>query len=305
MPGSVRACLICRSAIRFRMKKPAGEAPEIALDIAREFRLVFPYLSSSLELKYKPAGVPVPLLFLQVASFNLSMGELQVYTAASFYPEYKFLLVAEPDSHEGYRSKSWLNSGDDEIAAIRKALHKITRHRIPDAGDAEDLVQETLLTMLSRDPGEELKKGLLVWCQGILRNKVGNYYRKARRNASLKEKHTGPEQMPLFTRDRSTPEIKAWHKELRFIIEEKLLELPPDIRRVMELLVSGLEAGEIAELLYPEPYQNVMNRLFRGRKKLARELIKCGFGPNGADSGRGRGQGKNPARKTRKVSWPA
>ncbi len=222
-----------------------------------------------------------------------------MYNSASYYPECKFLFIAERPSREEYRTKSRLKWGEDEIAAVRTALHKITRHRILNANDAEDLVQDTLMTMISRNPGEELKKGLLVWCQGVLRNKVGNYYRKARRQAVLNEKRPDMQQAQLPARDAATPEITASHKELRSIIDEKLAELPPDIRRVMELLVSGLNAGEIAKQLHPEPYQNVMNRLYRGRKKLARELIKCGFGPY---PGNRRKQKQNVLRVSRKIS---
>lgn len=225
-----------------------------------------------------------------------------MYHPASFYSECKFLFIAERPSNEAYRSKAGSKWGEDEIAAIRAALHKITRHRIPNVNDAEDIVQDTLLTMIAINPGEELKKGLLVWCQGILRNKVGNYYRKARRHANIKEKHSDIQQLQLPHATAATPEITASHKELLSTIEEKLTELPPDMRRVMELLVSGFKAGEIARLLSPEPYQNVMNRLYRGRKKLARELIKCGFGPNPWKKGNRKIPGKNIAGISRKVS---
>ena len=48
----------------------------------------------------------------------------------------------------------------------------------------------------------------------------------------------------------------------------------------MELLLAGLEPGEIVKRLHPERYQNVINRLHRGRKKLAKELAKYGYGPH-------------------------
>ena len=47
----------------------------------------------------------------------------------------------------------------------------------------------------------------------------------------------------------------------------------------MELLIGGLNPGEIVNQLHPERYQNVINRLHRGRKKLAQELAKYGYGP--------------------------
>jgi len=219
-----------------------------------------------------------------------------VYSTAPYYSDCNSLIIAEGPSRKRYLSRSLLKWKEDEIAEIRTVLQRITRHRISNANDAEDLVQETLLTLISRDPGEDLKKGLLVWCQGILRNKVGNYYRKNRRHEFLKEKHSGM-QKKLLPSPAPSPEMTVSDRELRSIIERKLAEMPSEIRRVMELLVSGLNAGEIAEQLSPEPYQNVINRLYRGRKKLARELVKCGIGPNSGSGTKRRQQGKDTARK--------
>ena len=66
----------------------------------------------------------------------------------------------------------------------------------------------------------------------------------------------------------ATQEITLSNKEIRYIIDRKLEEFTPEVRRVMELLVSGLKAGEIVAHLHPEPYQNIINRLYRGRKKM-------------------------------------
>ena len=44
------------------------------------------------------------------------------------------------------------------------------------------------------------------------------------------------------------------------------------------MLIAGLTPGEIAVKMLPERYQTVINHLHRGRKKLARELIRHGFG---------------------------
>jgi len=221
------------------------------------------------------------------------------------YPcqEYQIFFIADNSTLEEYPSRAkQLKLSDDEIAAIRTILQKITRRRIPDVNDAEDLVQDTLLTMITRYPGNELKKGLLVWCQGILRNKVGNYYRRTRRHALFKQQNPDMKQQNQAFPVVATPEITASNNELQLIIKEKLSEFPPAIRRVMELLIAGLEAGEIARQLSPEPYQNVINRLYRGRKRLARELIQCGFAPD-SQSGKNRKRtAGNSIRTPRKAS---
>jgi len=226
-----------------------------------------------------------------------------VRNPAYTYQEYQIFIIAERSTPEEYQSVPvQLELKEDEIADIRSALQRITRRRILDANDAEDLVQDTLLTMITKHPGNDLKKGLLIWCQGILRNKVGNYYRKTRRYASIQAQHPEIHQQDQTSTAIASPEIAASNNELQSIIEEKLAEFPPPIRRVMELLVSGLEAGEIANRLSPEPYQNVINRLYRGRKRLARELVKCGFGPNSRDKRNRKGSGGNITRVSSKVS---
>jgi len=146
--------------------------------------------------------------------------------------------------------------------------------------DAEDLVQDTLLTMITKHPGKELQKGNLVWGMGILRKKVGNYYRRTQRNAFLWTKETriqrGTEHSPVS----ASPETNLFHEELQNIIHQTLPQLPSSQRKAMELLLSGLEPAEIVKRLHPERYQNVINRLHRGRKKLAQELAKYGYGPH-------------------------
>ena len=167
---------------------------------------------------------------------------------------------------------------DEEIAAIRIVLKRLTSIRISNANDAEDLVQDTLLTMISKHPGMALEKGPLAWGLGILRKKVGNYYRKTQRYASLNEQDAGVRQGIII----ASPEVKVYQEELKTIVGAVLSRLPPSQRQALELMIAGFNAGEIARQLHPERYQNVINSLYRGRKKLARELAKYGYAPNTA-----------------------
>jgi len=169
---------------------------------------------------------------------------------------------------------------EEEIAAVRAVLHKLTAIRVFNATDAEDLVQETLLTMLTKRPGGELEKGLLVWSMGILRKKVGNYYRKTQRLAPFGERELLSPQAIREFMETSSPEATVFHQELQEILAESLAQLPAPQRQAIELLISGLNPGEIVRQLHPESYQNVINRIYRGRKKLAKELAKYGYGPD-------------------------
>jgi RNA polymerase sigma factor (sigma-70 family) len=162
---------------------------------------------------------------------------------------------------------------DEQLAHVRLVLQRLTALRIENADDGEDLVQETLLTMTMKSPQEELKKGLMVWSMGILRKKIGNYYRKAQRDTALDENVTarrkpGP----------PSPEDRARYSELLALVQRTVAGLPPQERQVMDLLLAGLPASRIADLLYPERYQNIINRLYRGKHKLQKELAKHGYG---------------------------
>jgi len=169
---------------------------------------------------------------------------------------------------------------EDEIAAIRTVLHKLTAIRVLNPTDAEDLVQDTLVTMLTKYPECELEKGLLVWSMGILRKKVGNYYRKAQRFTTFSEQESCTQQAIREFTDSESPEAKLFHQELQQIVNETLEQFPTSQRQAIELLMTGLDSGEIVKQLHPERYQNVINRIHRGRKKLAKELAKYGYGPS-------------------------
>jgi RNA polymerase sigma factor (sigma-70 family) len=204
-----------------------------------------------------------------------------VYTPAYLHTGYEACWISESSPLPGYKNSAeeyeW---SDDEIAAIRTVLQRLTAVRVMNPNDAEDLVQDTLLTMIMKHPGKELQKGNLVWSMGILRKKVGNYYRRIQRNIPLgaKESRTreGIPQSPIS----SSPESSVFHKELQSLISRTLSQLPSSQRKAMELLLAGLDPREIVKRLHPERYQNVINRLHRGRKTLAKELAKYGYGPH-------------------------
>ena len=194
--------------------------------------------------------------------------------------EYASLYVSESSPCKEYAAApslpEWTN---EEIAAIRIVLQKLSTIRIMNANDAEDLVQETLLTLIAKCPKATLEKGPLVWSMGILRKKVGNYYRKVQRYATLGDKEPELQQQIAQSCAAVSPEVNIFHDELRGLVNETLSQLPSAQRQAIELLIGGLNPGEIVNQLYPERYQNVINRLHRGRKKLAQELAKYGYGP--------------------------
>jgi RNA polymerase sigma-70 factor, ECF subfamily len=169
---------------------------------------------------------------------------------------------------------------EDEVNSIRLALQKISTLRIINSNDAEDIVQDTLLTMVVKRPHISLQKGSLIWSMGILRNKVGNYYRKNRRGISIDDLESFTQQQFPEKFFSPSPEGTIALAELQEIVQDALSRLPDPQRQVMELLLTGLDPGEIVHRLSPARYQSIITRLHRGRKKLAQELAKYGYGPS-------------------------
>lgn len=185
---------------------------------------------------------------------------------------------ADYDCTSGSRPKDW---SEEDLHRIRAILARITALRVGNAEDAEDLVQDTLLTLTMKCPKENLEKGLLVWSMGVLRRKVGNYYRRTRR-----EEETHRQEILMLTPENSvhhpvSPETRYFQGELQALILRILRELPDRQRQALELMLKGLPAHEIANRMAPETYQNVLNHLYRGRKHLARQLAKFGYSSKG------------------------
>lgn len=165
---------------------------------------------------------------------------------------------------------------DEELARIRTVLKRLAVLRIENPEDAEDLVQDTLLTMTEKCPRTQIEKGLLVWAMGILRKKIGNYYRRGQRFVPLDDDSAGASaQGPGVS--PATQESLVHYGELQDLLRGALAGLGPRERVAVELFLAGCPTCEIADLLYPEPYQSIVNWLHRGRKKLARDLARHGY----------------------------
>jgi len=75
-----------------------------------------------------------------------------------------------------------------------------------------------------------------------------------------------------------SPEGLAQYAELCFLIDTILARFQSTERQVLNLHLDGIPAGEIAAMIHFEKYQNVINKIYRGRHKLARELARYGYG---------------------------
>ena len=166
---------------------------------------------------------------------------------------------------------------NEEISHIRRELRKLTALRVLNANDAEDIVQDTLLTLTHSCPEKGLEKGPLAWSAGILRNKIGNYYRKSRYRTNCETSEANLSEGLSQTICTTSPEGELLRGELGSIITDAIERLPYAQKTAIKLLIAGLSPAEIAAKMSPERYQAVINHLHRGRKKLAEELAMYGL----------------------------
>ena len=191
--------------------------------------------------------------------------------------------ICETSSQGYYRTRNqrvpWT---EDELNYIRQVLRRLTALRVGNPHDAEDLVQETLLTMVRKAPQINLDKGILIWSLGVLRRKIGNYYRRVQRLNELMEPRAVSWDKCRCPGLISSPESSLHLRELHSAVEEVLFQLPPQEREAIYLYLMGMQTKEIAAILSPERYQNIVNRVHRGRKKLAKELARQGYNDTAA-----------------------
>ncbi|MDP2708767.1 MAG: RNA polymerase sigma factor, partial [Patescibacteria group bacterium] len=63
-------------------------------------------------------------------------------------------------------------------ARLRKKLFKFIAARVGDPADAEDIVQETLISVYDSLPLFQGKSAFLTWAYGIAKHELADFYRK-------------------------------------------------------------------------------------------------------------------------------
>tara|TARA_R110002096_G_scaffold171490_8_gene344629 strand:- start:26794 stop:27447 length:654 start_codon:yes stop_codon:yes gene_type:complete len=158
--------------------------------------------------------------------------------------------------------------------ALYGSAYRLTRN----AGDAEDLVQETLLRAYrfwhSYTEGSNCK----AWLFKILSNTFINSYQRKKRsgeilNAAVAEQEsTDGVLIHAKSLNQLTPEELMVQQSLSEDVERALAAIPKDFRIAVVLCdVEGFSYKEISEILEC-PVGTVMSRLYRGRRLLQTEL---------------------------------
>jgi RNA polymerase sigma-70 factor (ECF subfamily) len=179
------------------------------------------------------------------------------------------------------RAPGAARSLEAELPALRVRLLRQARYAVSDAGQAEDLVQETLIAVVEQQDQHRGEAALATWAVAILKNKIADWYRSParQRTVSLTPEDESLEDAlgALYAPDGrysepvpewQQPENREEQRQMRGVLERCMAALPGQTGRVFLMREwLGFETGEICERLGLSA-ENCRTILFRARSAL-------------------------------------
>ncbi len=163
-----------------------------------------------------------------------------------------------------------------DLEKLREIFTALAKRRIRNGDDAEEIVQDALLTIVEKHADQAFEKGFMQWAYGVLRNKIGNYYQKRDRRA---QHSRGVEDVDLRVRpdDSPSPLEQLRESELRSRIQTAWSRLGEHCRKLLWMLYRGYPREEIFRAFPEYDFKVVNTKIFRCRNYLKRLLRKEGY----------------------------
>lgn len=161
----------------------------------------------------------------------------------------------------------------DAYARIVKSwggrLLRFCRNNLPATIDAEDVVQDVLLTAWQKLPGLDDRSRFRAWMYTIARNRCREVIRTAGRRAT---DPVSPEEVAVKIDSRQDP-ARAHARDAAMMALRKSVAGLPDTQRSIWVMaqIDGLGYAEIADI-EELPLSTVRGRLARARATIAKEM---------------------------------
>ena len=161
----------------------------------------------------------------------------------------------------------------DAYARIVKSwggrLLRFCRNNLPATLDAEDVVQDVLLTAWQKLPGLDDRSRFRAWMYTIARNRCREVIRTAGRRAT---DPVSPEEVAVKIDSRQDPARAHARDAAMVALRKSVAGLPDSQRRIWVMAqIDGLGYAEIADI-EGLPLSTVRGRLARARATIAKEM---------------------------------
>lgn len=176
-----------------------------------------------------------------------------------------------------------LQRGREEFADVvsrhQSMLYSRARRYVPDRQDAEDAVQDALLSAYSHLHQFKGTAKMTTWLTSIVTNSALTQLRRkpSQLHVSLNEQLNEEQDFCALDRladDRPSPEDEYLQSESRGFLVQNVSKLSPALQQTIHLYyVDGLKIGEAAEVLGVSE-STTKARLWRARKQLKQLLSK-------------------------------
>lgn len=170
------------------------------------------------------------------------------------------------------RERESQNIMEKEIAALYDRLLRQAKFYYPrSTDDAYDLVNDTMLKMLTNQDKFQEGTNLFGWACMIMRNLFINDYRRTSRQGFVME-GSEKEGTDIFGRlEIFAPDTDDYSRELD--IREAINDLPENERVCINYLICGYSYERMAEI-FEVPIGTVKSRIHIARKKLQKVLTR-------------------------------
>ena len=166
---------------------------------------------------------------------------------------------------------------EDAVSQYLPVLYRMAHRYVDDPHDAEDAVQDALLSAYKHLDQFQAKAKMTTWLTSIVTNSALTKLRRRPRqpHISLDEPLTGEEGYFLsdtLTDARPDPESECIKSEMHRNLMQSVMELSPLLREAVRLHdLDGLPTKKVAKIL-GVPDGTVKARVSRGRSKLKQRM---------------------------------
>lgn len=137
-------------------------------------------------------------------------------------------------------SADWITD-EEYLTQLRRTLLHIALSRMNQLADAEEVVQQTLQSLVENRDRLPPKTTALQYAIGTLKHKIADYYRS--------RPHSGTDELDPDARDPVSFEDQASTEELRRVMQAAIAQLQEECRRLFALLYLGLTLVEMQQRL--------------------------------------------------------